>query len=249
VIGNAYGSADEGYFRLPDPAGRVIGMVDVSGVNGPVWNAGDISGNVTHTLEISEMPAHNHGVAGGGQGPTNDQTSLESIVISLGASGEHFHTGTTDVSGLHFHTGTTSTNGSHSHTHNANADSPGAGLVYRNSLNTRQDADNGQANEINLDTAVALVINPNGDHNHTFTSSSDGTHAHTFTTSTQPNHNHPITQSPHDHTMNPAGGSLPHNNMQPTLFFGNMFIYCGKPRVGTSPNYNVFPPNFTKRIY
>jgi microcystin-dependent protein len=44
----------------------------------------------------------------------------------------------------------------------------------------------------------------------------DPTHAHTFTTSN-------------------TGGDQPHNNMQPTLFYGNMFIYCGKVNNGSFP--------------
>jgi microcystin-dependent protein len=28
-------------------------------------------------------------------------------------------------------------------------------------------------------------------------------------------------------TINNTGGGLPHNNMQPTLFIGNVFIYAG----------------------
>jgi microcystin-dependent protein len=28
--------------------------------------------------------------------------------------------------------------------------------------------------------------------------------------------------------MSNQGGSNAHNNMQPTLFVGNMFLYCGK---------------------
>lgn len=34
-------------------------------------------------------------------------------------------------------------------------------------------------------------------------------------------------------TVNNTGGGLPHNNMQPTLFLGNTFIYCGKHKVGS----------------
>lgn len=33
----------------------------------------------------------------------------------------------------------------------------------------------------------------------------------------------------HFHTINPAGGSNYHNNIQPTLPIGNMFIYSGRP--------------------
>lgn len=41
------------------------------------------------------------------------------------------------------------------------------------------------------------------------------------------NHIHSITQDEHYHTINPAGGTSTHNNMQPTLFAGSIFIYGG----------------------
>ena len=42
-------------------------------------------------------------------------------------------------------------------------------------------------------------------------------------------------------TLSNAGGSNAHNNMQPTLFVGNMFIYSGKSSYGNNP--------FTAGIY
>lgn len=53
-----------------------------------------------------------------------------------------------------------------------------------------------------------------------------GSHVHTFTTDRSFTG---ITQT------NTEGGSNAHNNMQPTLFMGNMFIYSGKNAVGTWP--------------
>ena len=41
----------------------------------------------------------------------------------------------------------------------------------------------------------------------------------------------------HTHVMNPAGGDAPHNNIQPTLFVGNMFIYSGR----TTYPFSGFP--------
>lgn len=38
----------------------------------------------------------------------------------------------------------------------------------------------------------------------------------------------------HTHTVS-FGGGQSHQNMQPTIFVGNMFIYCGRPNVGTYP--------------
>ena len=49
-------------------------------------------------------------------------------------------------------------------------------------------------------------------------------------------HNHTIASDSHSHTMNPAGGDLAHNNLQPTLFMGHMYIYSGIPsHPGFSP--------------
>jgi hypothetical protein len=36
-------------------------------------------------------------------------------------------------------------------------------------------------------------------------------------------------------TINNTGGDQYHNNMQPTLFYGNTFIYCGIPTLGIYP--------------
>lgn len=46
-----------------------------------------------------------------------------------------------------------------------------------------------------------------------------GTHTHTFTTNLQST----------AITINNTGGSNPHNNIQPTIGMGNMFIYTGRP--------------------
>jgi hypothetical protein len=54
---------------------------------------------------------------------------------------------------------------------------------------------------------------------HTHPIAPDGSHQHTFQTSNEGNH---------QHTIGTTGGSNYHNNMQPTLFGGNMFIYSGK---------------------
>jgi len=39
----------------------------------------------------------------------------------------------------------------------------------------------------------------------------------------------------HSHTISSNGGDQYHNNMQPTLFYGNTFIYCGIPMMGEFP--------------
>ena len=61
-----------------------------------------------------------------------------------------------------------------------------------------------------------------------------GGHTHTFTTnlnSTGITLNDPT----HSHVLNPAGGDRAHNNVQPTIGMGNMFIYSGKVNIGSFP--------------
>lgn len=65
----------------------------------------------------------------------------------------------------------------------------------------------------------------------TGTESADDTGSHTHTISNDGNHNHTFTTQPagtHNHQIYSTGGSDYHNNMQPTLFAGNMFIYSGR---------------------
>jgi microcystin-dependent protein len=85
VVGYSFGTdVPAGYFRLPNPQGRVLGMVGQSAGTSD-WSMGDVSGSETHTLTVDEMPTHNHDFAGGvrtGNGFTD-------------VSGEHTHTQTT----------------------------------------------------------------------------------------------------------------------------------------------------------
>ena len=48
-------------------------------------------------------------------------------------------------------------------------------------------------------------------------------------------HNHTIASDTHNHTINSNGGDTAHNNIQPTLFIGNTFIYSGYPTFGAWP--------------
>lgn len=44
-----------------------------------------------------------------------------------------------------------------------------------------------------------------------------------------------LTDPGHNHTLSPRGEDVPHNNMQPTIFLGNLFIYTGRPFYGANP--------------
>lgn len=125
-------------------------------------------------------------------------------------SGEHIHS-ITDPG--HIHTGTTDASGIHTHTSNAIGGQGNYGLVTADGSNTVIDTD-GSNGELNVWTVPgALNINNNGSHTHTFTSNSSVTGiANTNSSGT------------HTHTINNTGGGQSHNNMQPTLFAGSVFI-------------------------
>lgn len=65
----------------------------------------------------------------------------------------------------------------------------------------------------------------------TTTNTADDTGSHTHSITEDPGHRHTFLtdlSGAHFHSMGSTGGSNWHNNMQPTLFAGNMFIYSGK---------------------
>lgn len=59
VIGTTYGSTASTTFNLPNPAGRVLGVIG-SGAGLTTRAAGSNVGEETHILTIAEMPTHNH---------------------------------------------------------------------------------------------------------------------------------------------------------------------------------------------
>lgn len=65
----------------------------------------------------------------------------------------------------------------------------------------------------------------------TTTGTADDTnnHVHTFTTNNQSTGITINSNGAHNHAVFNTGGSNPHNNIQPTIGMGNMFIYTGRP--------------------
>jgi microcystin-dependent protein len=185
VIGNSFGTPTAPTkFRLPNPAGRVPGVIGTTGIRdpNPIYSTitlplGSTIGEYRHQLTIGEMPSHNHGVAGGGQVSTNNSTSVVSITLN-------------DLT--HAHTGTT----------NELVDTPES-----------EGATNIGAN---------VTVSGSGQRYLTFTTQNNSTGM-------------TLINGVHAHTLNPAGLDQYHNNIQPTIGMGNMFIYSGLPQHGSYP--------------
>lgn len=116
--------------------------------------------------------------------------------------------GLTGVSGEHIHTGIADASGVHSHTQTTVNDDFNNSGSYPNYNYPSYAQYDSAGSKTWLET-----INNNGLHSHTLTINPAGNHQHTIKT---------------------QGGDQPHNNMQPTLFIGNMFIYSGKLHSGAS---------------
>lgn len=69
---------------------------------------------------------------------------------------------------------------------------------------------------LNIANSITVVDSVIAANTTTAVQDNAGTHTHTFTT-------------------NSTGGGLPHNNMQPTLFIGNVFIFSGVLAAGSYP--------------
>lgn len=103
--------------------------------------------------------------------------------------------------------GVTSTDGTHTHTIN----DPGHTHSYFNQPNTANPAV----------SATTMGVADDYNVNQTTGSSTTGISINSA--------------GAHNHQIRSNGGDQFHNNMQPTLFYGNTFIYCGIPMKGSFP--------------
>lgn len=148
------------------------------------------------------------GVVPGIAGPTHaigTQVGSETHTLTIAEMPGHTH-GATDVSGSTNGSGFTDISGEHTHT----ITDPG----HSHSITT---ANAGASVENRVGQAIDTV---------------DEGPASTNTSSTGITIN---ANGAHAHVIGSTGGGQAHNNMQPTYFIGNMFIYCGDPPAGTWP--------------
>jgi microcystin-dependent protein len=153
------------------------------------------------TFKLPNPASRLLGVAGAGSGLTTrtigEITGQETTTLAITNLPDHVHTGTTDSDGAHTHA-ITDPGHTHSTTNNT--------TVQKNNRDTPSGLDN-DGNEINNVDVLSLSVNTATTG---ITINSAGTHTHTFSSS------------------NTVGANAtPFTNMPPTLFVGNLFIYCG----------------------
>jgi len=177
VIGYTFGGSGNS-FNLPNPAGRVMGTVGTvtdDNARSRTYVKGQSVGELDHKLVQSEMPSHNHDIAGAQfvntPVTTNGNTSLNATGVY---DSGHIHPNISAVASA-IHNGVTS------------------GVAT---------ADVGSNNNtsIPITSSNAIIVDPT-----------------------------------HQHQIKSNGGDQYHNNIQPTLFYGNTFIYCGVPMRGEFP--------------
>lgn len=104
----------------------------------------------------------------------------------------------------------------------------------------------------NVSTSVATTGVTDSGHAHSYVETNNTNHDNAVSLTNSANNqgvraattgtgNANIVDPGHAHILRPAGGDDYHNNIQPTLPVGNLFIYCGKVNQGNFPNIqNVY---------
>jgi microcystin-dependent protein len=131
-----------------------------------------------------------------GQGSGLTNRTLGALV------GQETHTLISNEIPGHTHTGTTNSSGSHTH----GITDPGH-THSQTTINDDFNSSGASPPGFVADSAGTRTWNNINSNTTGITVNSDGSHIHTFTT-------------------NSTGGGLPHNNMQPTAFVGNVFIFA-----------------------
>jgi microcystin-dependent protein len=173
--------------------------------------------NDDSTFKLPDMRGRVMGCTGNGVGLTPRLMGMvvgtETHTLTSNEMPSHTHTGTTSSNGTHNHSASTGTAGIHSHTVNDPGHTHTQTTInddFNNSGETPPGFTADSAGSITWSnisvSTTGISINSNGNHVHSI--STDGDHAHTL-------------------NITNTGGGLAHNNMQPTNFAGNTFIYIG----------------------
>ncbi len=188
--------------------GRTLNVNEYASLNDIIGNSFGDDGEGTFNLPDlrARVPA---GISS--TRPLGRAFGSETHTLTIPQIPSHTHTGVTASNGDHFHSGVTASNGAHYHTGTTDA----AGNAGAQGIA----AANGILNDVGEDANT---------HTHNFTTDTQGQHAHTFSTSNAGLHAHTF-------TTDSTGGSEAHNNMQPTLYIGNMFIFAGTREFRVDP--------------
>jgi microcystin-dependent protein len=150
VIGKQFGSVDANHFNLPNPAGRVAGVVGYNSITGTIVHyPGEVRGEEEHVLLYTEMPAHNHDIAG----REDDETIPQ--VTPTGPAGY------TSIEGLHGHQYTDP-----GHDHEVSYYRPSSTETTVLLTDRHAVADNTNIITSTATGTINITITPTGAHNH-----------------------------------------------------------------------------------
>ncbi len=139
-----------------------------------------------------------------------------------------------DLSGTETHKLTIAEMPSHNHGTDASNDISGNNLTGVAGLHTHSITDPGHSHSLPLSSAALTGVGP----------SDDVTQGSGYNTGSTPTGITIDLSGNHQHSIATQGGDQVHNNIQPTIFMGNMFIFSGKVRPSAT-NYYPFATGLT----
>ena len=203
LLGSTFGGAG----KLPNFSDRMPMTRGSLGSTGGAATVQITGGNLpSHTHNTSTQADHAH--TGGNHRHTIDSQAAHSHNANSGSAGGHKHslTGSVGSGGAHGHSGSTGTEGRHNH----GVNDPGHNHTYTR-LDRKHDAEgkgsdvfrNNSTQRTGTDT-TGISIQPEGGHNHNFTTNNQPAHTHNIggETSRQDGHQHEIRigdQGQHSH--------------------------------------------------